>query len=862
MRFRFVAFCAAVCVVAVGFGASGGDARAAESDWPEGIETQHWAGAYWWWPGSAVDKESIDWNLENMAQGGIRNAHIIPIYGARGYEDRYIDYLSPEWMAMLDYTVKKANALDMNVDMTTGTGWCFGGPRLDADTWDTVAGYDSEKKTLTFKPGMNVKRAAPGGGGHMINPLSPSAMDFYLERFSKAFDESNCLLPRAQYHDSFEYKGDWSPELLDAFKEKRGYDLADHFEAFFKGGEDAEQLARVKCDYRITMADLHHEAMSKWAGWARKRGMLTRNQAHGAPANLLDLYALADIPETEMFGAPQFPIPGFRCDPDISREGDSDRRICMLASSAAHVAHEPGRQLVSAETGTWMRDHWHGTLGQMKLELDLFFLYGVNHIIYHGCCFSAKDAPWPGWFFYASTKMDPRNSIWRDAPKLNQFVARCQSVLQAGRPANDILLYWPIHDLWSNPGGSTMKLTVHGEEWMNNQPVGAVAQKLLDTGYAFDFISDRMVEELACRDDKIQAPGGAYQAIVVPKCTHIPIETLGKLAALAKRGATVIFEDAIPSDVPGLARLDKRRAGLAKERDRLVKAGAIVAPDVLAAAQDAGVARELFKDMGLDCIRRETKDGYYYFIANHSAKPVDGWVPLALPFTSATLHDPMTGASGSLAVREAKEASQLYLQLQAGESTIIAVSDAEASGPKWPYRKREGASVLIAGEWTIDFIDGAPALPASFAQKALASWTNAPDKKAESFAGTARYITTFTLSAAADDWLLDLGDVRESARITINGKEVGTLVALPFTIPVGDFLKSGPNTLEVEVTNLTANRIRDLEIRGVDWKIMRDANIVNMDYKKFEPDKWPLTESGLLGPVQLIPMKTLDPAAL
>ena len=56
---------------------------------------------YWWWMGSAVDKESITALLEDFSQAGMGGVHIIPIYGAKGYEDDYLDYLSPEWMEML-----------------------------------------------------------------------------------------------------------------------------------------------------------------------------------------------------------------------------------------------------------------------------------------------------------------------------------------------------------------------------------------------------------------------------------------------------------------------------------------------------------------------------------------------------------------------------------------------------------------------------------------------------------------------------------------------------------------------------------------------------------------------------------------
>jgi hypothetical protein len=80
--------------------------------------------------------------------------------------------------------------------------------------------------------------------------------------------------------------------------------------------------------------------------------------------------------------------------------------------------------------------------------------------------------------------------------------------------------------------------------------------------------------------------------------------------------------------------------------------------------------------------------------------------------------------------------------------------------------------------------------------------------------------------------------------------------APPYEVHVGRFLKPGPNTLEVEVTNLAANRIADLDRRGVQWKAFHEVNFVNRDYKPFDASKWPLRDSGLLGPVRLILMKS------
>jgi len=112
----------------------------------------------------------------------------------------------------------------------------------------------------------------------------------------------------------------------------------------------------------------------------------------------------------------------------------------------------------------------------------------------------------------------------------------------------------------------------------------------------------------------------------------------------------------------------------------------------------------------------------------------------------------------------------------------------------------------------------------------------------------------------AGDWLLDLGDVRESARVILNGQPVATAWSLPFRVRIASaLLKPGRNVLELDVTNLAANRIRYMDQNKLPWKIMRDSNVVNINYRPFDASAWPLTPSGLLGPVTLTPLKTFQP---
>jgi hypothetical protein len=107
--------------------------------------------------------------------------------------------------------------------------------------------------------------------------------------------------------------------------------------------------------------------------------------------------------------------------------------------------------------------------------------------------------------------------------------------------------------------------------------------------------------------------------------------------------------------------------------------------------------------------------------------------------------------------------------------------------------------------------------------------------------------------------MLDLGDVRESARVRLNGTTLGTTWSVPFRVRVGGTLEARGNVLDIEVTNLAANRIRDLDVRKVRWKNMRDANLVSVKYRPFDASAWAIEASGLLGPVRLVPAGLVSP---
>ncbi len=906
-----------LAVVLCGMGA---DLSAGPLDWPKADRTcRPWA--YNWWLGSAVDRENLARELHRYRAGGLGGIHIVPIYGAKGAEGRYIEYLSPKWLEMFSFTVDQAEQLDLGVDMTTGTGWCFGGPHIDPQLGgrklvvrriDPPAGGKLPPELLPpklslqailargpdggtcpllerLKPGgvlhwsppapgwslivlghqfsgRMVKRAAPGGAGPMINPFYAAAMQAYLKPFTAAFAASGVRTPRAMYHDSFEYISNWSPDLLEQFAARRGYRLEDHLHTL-AGLDRPAATARVRCDVSETLSDmLIEDVFPQWVRWCHQHGMLTRNQAHGAPANWLDFYALADIPETEMFGhgGPDPLQSGF--DEHIAG-ADRNPLISKFASSAAHLT---GRRLVSSETGTWLAEHFCETFEELKCEIDLLFLSGVNHVFYHGCVYSPDDAPWPGWLFYASTQMNPRNPLWREAAALNSYVARCQSILREGTPDNDLLVYWPIHDLWTE---GVTAMSVHNKVPLKGS-LGPVAQELWNSGYGFDYVSDRLLARLDVQNGALCGPRGTrWQAVVVPVCGHMPHQTLAKLVELARRGATVVFQDRLPDDVPGLGRLQMRRQALREIRSRLVfgepvggvrtavvDKGRVLLGDLSAALATSGIARETMVDRaGVRVIRRRHAQGRYYLIVNHGLQPLDDWVPLATVVRSVVVMNPMDGRTGLGSLRSgADDRAEVYLRIEPGGSIILRTFEEPIDGQPFDWLVPGPAVARISGPWHLEFIAGGPKLPRPVTTEVLKSWTEFPDPALEAFAGTGRYQCTFDrpeglpAQSGRGPLLLDLGEVKHVARVRLNGKDLGTVFMHPYRVPIPPHLLKGRgNRLEIEVTNLGANRIRDLDCRKVPWKIFHNINLVSIRYRPLDASSWPVFSSGLLGPVTL-----------
>ena len=806
------------------------------------------AGTRWWWLGSAVDKDNLRWNLSEYARAGIGTVEITPLYGVQGNEQHDIPFLSPQWMQALRDVEDIARPLGIQVDMNCGTGWPFGGPQVTPEeaackalVTDTVTDGLPSYAIAVGRTRQKVKRAAPGGEGLVLDHFDRQAVSHYLARFEQAFATSGTPWPHTFFNDSYEvYKANWTPTLFDEFQKRRGYDLRKHLPELLgdsvPGGLAASQ---VLCDYRETLSDLLLENFTQqWVSWAHSHGVKVRNQAHGSPANLLDLYAAVDIPEIEGFGLSEFGIKGLRTDSGMTRKNFSDVSMLKYASSAAHVT---GKPLTSAETFTWLTEHFRTSLSQMKPDLDLMFTCGVNRVFFHGSCYTPQDDPWPGWKFYAAIDMSPTNSIWRDAPFLMQYIERCQRRLQQGLPDNDFLVYLPVRDMWRQRGPRNddakqasrdrrggqdllMQFDIHTMDEKAPQFIRSILA-LDSLGYDCDYISDRQLAKVRIVDGCLVTESGTrYKALIVPDGTTVDAALIPLLSTL--------------------------------------KPYVIFGIDAQTMAQYAQ-AEAMRQQLGLRAIRRKSAEGWRYFVANLTPRDVTASVPLAVPFGSARWYDPLTDEYSPAANAD----GMVDVRLRSGESRFLEVGKWIAS----PHSQREkvgsrqwkedfgkriakGAAeeLVLNGPWTLTFTEEQPHVAGTFRLDSLKTWENLSDSAAVTM-GTGVYETTFRLTKqqARQHWTIDLGDVRESARVYVNGHFLGCAWAVPFTLDCHDALKAGANTLRIEVTNLPANRISDMDRRGVPWRKFKDINVVDINYQRTTYGHWAPVSSGLASEVKL-----------
>jgi alpha-L-rhamnosidase len=696
---------------------------------------------------------------------------------------------------------------------------------------------------ISSRTGMQVKRAAVDAEGFVIDHYDSTAVDAYLQstgdRLMQAFSGKR---PYAVFSDSLEvYRSNWTPDLLEEFRRRRGYDLKPHLLAL--AGDVGAETSAVRCDWGRTLTDLANEHyLAKLQQWAKRNGAKLRCQAYGEPPVTLSSNRLVDLPEGE--------------NPDW--RGLSPAR---WASSACHLY---GKPVTSAETWTWIHSPaFRATPQDLKAEADRDFLQGINQIVGHGWPYSPPEAGEPGWRFYAAGALNSHNPWWPVMPDLALYLQRMCFLLRQGKPANDVALYLSNSDAWaqftasSNPSVNSVLAALLGKN---------VFGHILDAGFNFDFIDDEAIDLV----------GIPYAAVVLPGVERIPLTTYQKIRNYAHHGGVVIATRPTPHLAPGLLE-GRRDSAQVKALSRELFEGQN-APGLFVENEGAlgmALTRKITPDVDLNpktpqigFIRRKLDDGELYFLANTGNQAHDVEATFRLKKGSPQRWDPFTATKFAAKWSRAGDGRIVVpLPLEPYESAVLMFSNSPSAATLAPPRPVAlPAPIDLSRDWKVSFTGTGK----SIQMDRLRSWAELEGLRYFSGQGVYEKKVSVPESMLKPGAKIHLnfgkgvpiephhrrngtrawieGPVREAAVVYINGQRAGSVWHPPYELEITPRLHSGANTFRVVVGNLAINSMAG--------KSLPDYRLLNIRYgKRFEPqdmnDLRPLP-SGLLGPITLV----------
>lgn len=846
----------------------------------------------WWWFGPAVTKEEIAREIRQMQEGGFGGFELASVYPLALDNPqngiRNLPYASSEMVDMLRYAQQQGRALGLRADLTLGSGWPFGGPHISIDqaagklkivvvelpanqlpkfepgdvpvaaflAKGTREHYDAatakqipfpkEGSALSQEPSTEpqvalffisshtrqmVKRAAVGGEGFVLDHMSRAAIDTHLrtvgESLLRGFSDRP---PYAIFSDSLEvYGSDWTRDLPEEFKKRRGYDLIPHLPELAEGG--TREAEAVRHDWAVTLSDLVRENyLQPMADFAVAHHTRFRSQTYGTPAVTLSDQRIPQLPEGE---GPQW----------------NSFSFTRWASSANHLF---GNNVTSAETWTWLHSPvFRATPLDMKAEADRMFLEGVNQIIGHGWPYSPPYATEPGYSLYAAAVFDAHNPWWPVMPDVTRYLQRVSWILRQGQPANDVAVLLPEDDAQADFWPGHVSIT----DAMKVKITPALMQAILRSGHNLDYVDGPALKTLS-----------GHSLLIVPPTQRIRLEDLEQIQAYVRGGGKALFIGTVPSMAPGLtdandtpkiralmAELQRATVHVGSEGELPAAMGRLIPPDLDVRSTDGAVG----------FIHRHLPDAEIYFLANTSAEKRTFPLRTSSGYSAAEWWNPESGAV-TLAEKNEPIALEPY-----GTRILILHSETASTIPRAVSLQEEGTPIVLS-QWTAEFPGSAGSPHLASQKNANTVWTDNPATKF--YSGEVRYETSVPLASLKTGEHLVLrfaegralpdtqtpgkngmrawydAPIREAAVVLVNGKRAGSLWHPPYELDVTPFVRAGENRIEIHVYNTAINELAGQPPRdytALKAKYGDRFQMQDMDHLQPVP-------SGIFGPVRMV----------
>ena len=667
--------------------------------------------------------------------------------------------------------------------------------------------------------------APPEATGLEVDKLDPVAWESYFREFLRIYDGAP-----VQYllTDSYEAgQMTWTRNMFREFKERRGYDLFPWLPALT--GEILRSTAeteRFLFDWRKTLGELFTENYDRLGGIVRQAGMkghYTESHENGRlfVGDGMDLKRLSDIPMSAIWAAG-------------AGDGSSIPMAMADIRESASVAHIFGQNIVAAESFTTSGvggKNYAYSPEDLKYTADIALSCGLNRFVIHESSHQPDDTHRPGLDLLGFGQWFNRHETWaEEARAWTDYLARSSYLLQQGHHVSDILYYY-------------------GED---NCITGLFGNGLpeIPAGYDFDFINPYGLQHAVIPiDGCLETESGMrYKVLVLgPNCRTMSCDMLHRILYLAQAG------------VPVCGTLPEKPASLMDRQEvfdlLLVQLKPLFQDKpVEEILQENGFKPSYIAPENWTFVHRETDREDIWWIRNFSGAPASTVILVRGGAGQPRILDPATGKVRRINASTSPDGYRFFLlEMEKDDALFVIIGKNPEEAIPAPH-KRKTPLMTLEGSWNLSFDSGLGAPPTAVFDR-LKSYTESADPSIRYYAGTVTYRKSFILQKkhlrGADSFEIDLGAVKNLARVSVNGHDLGVVWKTPFRleVPAGS-VQEGVNFLEVKVINLWPNRIiGDLQPDASRKWTYTASNWYTADS--------PLLPSGLLGPVTLTSVKVL-----
>lgn len=720
-------------------------------------------------------------------------------------------------------------------------------------TWEVPPGKWTLMRFGSRLTGQTTRPAPEAGLGFESDKFDRAALDAHYKAYIQK------LLLRAGTHtnanggltmlhfDSWEMGSqNWSPRFRQEFLKRRGYDPLKFFPTFggyFAGSDELSE--RFLWDVRQTAQEL---VVENHVGYLQKLAHKNELTLSIEPYDLnpcgdLTLGRMADVPQCEFW------YYGFN--------------TTYSVIEAASIGHTCGKSMVAAEAFTSAPgENWSGYPATLKTLGDWAFCEGVNRFDFHRFQAQPWTNRWPGMTMGPYGVHWDRTETWWDmVPAYHEYLSRCQFLLQRGVTVADVCF-----------------LAAEGAPHVFRPPSTAVtlAGALPDhSGYNFDGCAPETLRERAeVKDGDIYFPGGtSYRVLVLPEVQTMTPGLLRKIGSLVRAGATVFGPP--PRQSPSLQNYpncDAEVQRLAREiwgdcdgekvfvhhfgKGRVFWRKTEVKPleqygDFAAITNllnEEGVPPDFEADGPIRFTHRRDGDTDIYFVANRGTQAVTANCQFRVAGKQPELFDPITGETRALPqFTEDSGRTLVPMKFEPVQSFFVIfrspLAAQKSTMPNFPVLE---PVLELAGSWAVSF-DPKWGGPEHVIFDSLDDWSQRSEPGIKHYSGKAVYRKSFELpgKAPGQKYFIDLGNVKDMARVRLNGHDLGVAWCMPWRVDATGAIDAGTNQLEIEVANLWPNRLIG------DLSLPPDQRLTWVAINPFKADS-PLLPSGLLGPVRVL----------